>query len=222
MAMLTRLFNLLAIVSIGTLLAVGGIVGFLGQQGHLTGDRLQLIAEVVRGEHDDLLSEEVVEDPNAGIAEEPVHAAGRSAEALRAKVGAQRLLDAKLERTLNNVVAQKRLLDQAMQELLNREESFASAQERWKSQRDKLQSADEDAGFQEEVTTVQSLDAAMAKEHLTRKYDKSPADAVRLFRALPVSNRKRILAELTTPRELDLMHELLEQLSNAELAEFAP
>ena len=51
-----------------------------------------------------------------------------------------------------------------------------------------------------------------AKEHIVRTWEKNKADVVRLFMAIPSRKGKRIMAELKSPKELELLHELLEQL----------
>lgn len=222
--MLTKLFNLLAVVSIGTLLAIGGIAGYLVGGGQLTPDRMRWMFEVARGDHDEKLTPEEMVDPNAAAnaADETVILRERRTETLRDRIRAKHLLDAQVERALKNVVARQELLDQAMLELINKQETLASSREDWQKQRKRLLNADQEAGFKEELDTVTNLEAAQAKSHLVMKYSKDPAEAVRLLRAMPMNKRKRLLAELKTPQELQLMHELLEQLSNTELAEIAP
>jgi hypothetical protein len=222
--MLTKLFNLVAVVSIGTLLALGGIVGYLSGSGQITPQRWQWMLEVARGEHDEVLTPQEAADPNAPVQQEDeaIFLRDQRESNLRDRIRAKHLLDAQVERALKNVVARQELLDQAMQELLNKQDSFASSKEQWKDQRSKIMNADQEAGFKQELETVASLDSEQAKTHLVMKHATDPASAVRLLRALPVGKRKRILAELKTPQETKLMHELLEQLSNSELAEIAP
>jgi hypothetical protein len=98
-----------------------------------------------------------------------------------------------------------------MMELVTREENFTSRVDQWKLERAQLDAQDREEGFQQELEYVQNLAPDQAKEHLVRTWDKQPADAVRLMRALPVNKGKRILAELKTEAELEILHELLEQ-----------
>lgn len=222
--MLTKLFNLVAVVSIGTLLAIGGIGGYLVGGGQLTPERVRWMFEVARGDHDATLApdDDGVDDSATSAADEPVILREKRTTNLRDRIRAKHLLDAQVERAIKNVVAKQELLDQAMQELINKEEAFSSSKDQWQDQRKKIMNADLEAGFKQELETVSSLEATQAKSHLVMKHAKDPASAIRLLRAMPISKRKRVLAELKSPQEMKLMHELLEQLSNPELAEIAP
>ena len=222
--MLTKLFNLIAVMSIATLLAVGSLGGYLYGTGKVTPQHLRWMLEVARGDHDEQLAPEDATDPNAPVTaeQEQVLLREKRTETLRDRIRAKNLLDAQVERALKNVVARQELLDQAMQELINKQEALASSRDQWQKQRKQLINADQEAGFKDELDTVSNLEASQAKAHLLMKYDAEPAEAVRLLRAMPMAKRKRILAELKSPQELKLMHELLEQLSNTELADIAP
>ncbi|MBN2445925.1 MAG: hypothetical protein JXO22_04330 [Phycisphaerae bacterium] len=220
--MLGKLYGLLAVLSIATLLAGGGVTGYLAASGQLTPERMQLVGEVVRGEHDDLLVPE--EDaPTTQPALEPGAAIdARKLELLRDSLGIRQLADARLERILSDITARQSLLDQSVQDLIVRGEHLDDEKTRWGDERAKLRSADLDEGFKSELETIEKLSPKQAKEHLVRTWDENPADAVRIVHALPVSKRQRILDQLKTPEELDVLHELLERLRLMELDDTAP
>lgn len=228
--MLSRAYNALAIFSIATLLAGGGLVGYLGATGKLTQPRAQVVVETLRGEHDDLFApeEEAEEaapatDPNDPTnGEQPAVASARAAETLRERWQAQGLLSAALERELNDVIARQRLLDQATQELIEQGEAFETAQERWRKERERIAQRDLDEGFKRELEYVEGLQPDQAKEHLLRVWDKQPIDAVRIINGLPTSKGRRILDQFKSPQELEIMHELLERLRRLGLEESAP
>ena len=66
-----------------------------------------------------------------------------------------------------------------------------------------------DEGFEKELKLVSKLPAKQAKAHVMQKFAESPADAVRLLNTLPESSVKRILGQMKTPEELQIMHELV-------------
>jgi hypothetical protein len=218
---LSKLYNLVAVVAIGSLLALGGLGGYLAGAGHLNRERVTLLAAVVRGEHDDLLHPEP--EPEADVATEPEEASGvRAADALRTALLDKQLTDARLDRVLSDIAARQQLLDQAVQELVANTEVFESRKQEWVEQRQRMLAADQDAGFQRELEYVESLQPRQAKEHLVRTWQGSRADAIRLLRQMPVNKGRRVLEEFKTPEELDLMNELLEQLRMSDLEEIAP
>jgi hypothetical protein len=120
-------------------------------------------------------------------------------------------LNAQVEHQVDVMEHQQELLQAALMELVNSEEQFDSKVDRWQRERAQLDAQDREAGFQQELEYVQNLAPDQAKEHLVRTWEKHRADAVRLMRALPVNKGKRILAELKTEAELEILHELLEQ-----------
>ena len=208
---LSKLGWLLAVMCGATLLAGGGLAGFLVQAGHLTWPRYELIVQVLRGERDDLLVEEeetAANEPDP--LEEPVPE-GSSIEAIRERLSKERLLNAQVEHQVDVMEHQQQLLQAALMELVNSEEQFGAKVDRWQRERAQLDAQDREAGFRQELEYVQNLAPDQAKEHLIRTWEKHRADAVRLMRALPVNKGKRILAELKTEAELEILHELLEQ-----------
>lgn len=219
--MLSKFFSLFAITSIATLLSTGGLVGFLISQGHLNPDRANLIAEVLRGQHDELFAEEETEPDTPS--ETPLDGAitdGRSADAIRDTIAAKQLVDARLERAISNLVAQQRLVDSALNHLESESATFEQRVDDWQARRDKLTAADRAAGFKRELEYIEKLPPQMAKEHLIRTWKGSPDEAVRIVRALPVATGKKVLGEMTAPEELEIAHELLERLRLQEMEEF--
>ena len=78
--------------------------------------------------------------------------------------------------------------------------------------REKLQEEALDEGFKRELEYVGKLSPKQAKEHITRTWKKHPIDAVRLFMKLNTSKGKAVLEQFRTPEEIEIMHELLEQI----------
>jgi len=218
---MSKLLSAFGVIATATLLAAAGVLGFAFQTGRLNPDRMNLIVEVMRGEHDDLFAAEETDD-GAGDAADPVPTNKKSADALIEQFNARRLADAQLERAAANVAAMRQLLDAARADLVSAEEGFKQEKERWLAERRKLHEADKEEGFQREVTYMQNLPPMQAKSHLLQTWEKHPADAVRLIRAMPESKGKKVLSELKTEEELKVLHELLEQLRLIDVQEFAP
>jgi hypothetical protein len=209
--MLAKLYNGLAILAIATTLAVGAFVGLSFGSGRLTGERIETIAAVLRGEYDDAAGDAATTQPVER--DGAVRPSGtRSAEQVRQALVSGQLRRAALERAARDVAARQELLDHAMQHLLSRQEKFEQDRSAWTEQRRKETEALRDVGFQQELRLVGRLSPKLAKEHVIRSWQKHKADAVRLLRALNESKGQRILEQFKTPEEIDIMHQLLEQL----------
>lgn len=211
--MVGRIQNILAILSVSTLLALGGVAGVLYGQGRLNRERLGRIAAVLREDSaaPQVSPPSVVPPASQPASPEPQRAV-QSAEEIRQQRRDERLRRAALERAAQDLLAQKRLVDQALQELITREEAFAREQAAWVAQQRKLQEKMTDEGFRREVEYVSKLSPKQAKEHVLRAWAKNPADAVRLFNALKVTTGQQILAQFKSAEELNILHELLEQI----------
>ncbi len=70
-------------------------------------------------------------------------------------------------------------------------------------------------GVKQVQRTLQTLDAAQAKDQLLRIYDDKRIDeVVNIIQAMPTDKRKDILAEFATPEEADKLQEILSRISN--------
>jgi hypothetical protein len=211
---LAKLYHLLAMVSIAALFAGSGMVGYLAYAGRLSGATLEGVADALRGAA-----------PSAALAVEPptTQPAGSggadsgaaphpSAEALRDGRRAERLQRAVLEQAASDVGARQALLDQSLQNLLKIQEELAHEQKSFDQARSKQSAKGRDDGFAREVEYVAKLSPKLAKEHVLRTWKSTQADAVRLFMALQPAQGQRILEQFKTPEEIDVMHDLLEQI----------
>jgi hypothetical protein len=142
-----------------------------------------------------------------------------SAEEIRQQRRDEQLRRALSERAYRDLIAQRELLDRALQELVISEERFEAQKTAWQTALEQRRGAARDAGFDKELQYVAKLPPKQAKEHLVLKWKKHPADAVRLLAALPTSTGKRVLEQLKTPDEIQIMHELLEQLGQESIDE---
>lgn len=208
---MSKLYGLLSILSIATVLATGSFCAYLVFEGKLNGERVEKIAAVLRGELDMAAASQPTSAPASQPMEEETHVR-RSAEELKAHKREERLQRAILDRAAADTKAQRDLLNQALQELVQREEKLQSEKTAWDDQRKKMTEQAQDAGFEKELALVSKLPAKQAKEHLLLTWQQQKADAVRLLNALKPSTAQAILKELKTPEEAAVLHELLEQL----------
>ncbi len=215
--MIGKLFSTVGIVSTATLLACSAFVGYLVGTGRLNPARIEAIAAVIRGEP-------VARSPASHPQTQPAAGAGfepaphtqpaldHSAEdvaALRQREGLESL---RIERALADLEAQRRLLDQVMQNVITEQERLAKEKVAVTAQKKQTTAAALDEGFQKEMEYVAGLSPRQAKEHIIRVWRKQKADAVRLFMALDVGRGKRILEQFKTPEELEIQTDLLEQI----------
>lgn len=210
--MLAKLFNTVATLALATVLAGGGFIGYLFGTGKLNTARVELVADVLRGQLDEL------PDPHAVVTTQPTTQAAREApraptedevRELRKREHLERLAT---ERAVRDLEAQQRLLDQALQHVLQEQEKLALDKSEFAKQREKIKVAAHDEGFQKELELVSGLAPRQAKEHIVRLWEKQPADAVRLMNAMDEGRARRILEQFKTPAELSIQTDLLEQI----------
>lgn len=220
--MVSKLLTAIAIVSVATVLSVGGFTGFLVGSGRLNGPRVDLIASVLRGELDHWQpdAESATSQPAAASqpATEPVPA--ERGEMSDAK-GHTTLEMLRLDRERSDVDARRRLLDQVLKDVVVREEQLEKKQKDLTELKEKSTAAANDEGFQKELDYVSSLKPALAKEHLVRVWKQSKADAVRLMVNIDEGRGKRVLEQFKTPEEFQIMTDLLEQIRNQGVTAYA-
>ncbi|MFQ5804917.1 MAG: hypothetical protein ACE5I3_00540 [Phycisphaerae bacterium] len=220
--MLGKLYHALAVISIAVVLAGGALFGLLYGTGRLTPERVKTIARVLRGELDEVEQAEVAaagNQPSEGGEQGPRSA---SAEEIRQQRRDSQLRRALGERAYRDLISQRELLDQVLQHLITKQERFQEERATAKAALERRLGAALDDGFEKERQYVASIAPKQAKEHLVLKWKKHPADAVHLLNALPLSKGKRILEQLKTPEEIQIMHELLERLSKEKVDPLEP
>lgn len=207
---MAKIYNMLAMFAIATLLAGGGFAGYLAATGRITAQRWAQVAAVLRGELDQPVSQPTTQAVTSSAPEELPPPA--SAEQIRRQQVHEQIQRASLERAASDISARNALLNQALQDLIKTQEDFDKAKAAWVAQQKKISDAARDDGFKRELQYVEKLSPKMAKEHVLRTWKKQKADAVRLFAALAPAKGQRILEQFTAPDEIGIMHELLEQL----------
>ena len=214
--MLGKLYHTFAVVSIAILLAGGALLGVRYGTGKLTSEDVATIVQVLRGEPQPA-PEAAPPDDDGEDGGEPQMTRSASAEEIRRQRREDQLHRALVERSRRDLIAQQELLDRALQELIIREEELTEHRTAWEHELEQQRGAALDEGFEKEMQYTAKLPPKQAKAHLLLKWDQHPADAVRLLAALPTSTGRRILEQMKTPDEIQIMHELLERLSQEDV-----
>jgi len=209
---INRIFNIAAIFSIASLVAIGGFAGYLVAAGRVNAARLDKLAAVLRGELDGDHGAEASAEATSQPVATSRPASGQTLAELQRSQARDQVRRALLERAGADAEARQQLVDQALQELLALREEFERRKAAWEEERAKLTSELQDAGFQRELEYFGSLSPKLAKEHLLLTWQKHKADAVRLFMGLDPRKGKSILEQCKTDEEIKVMHELLEQI----------
>lgn len=212
--MLAKLFNAVAVLALAVVLAGGGFVGYLFGTGRLNPQRVERIVAVVRGELDELpeAGESAQTDAASGAEADVGPVTGRSSDEASARREREHFESLAIERGRADLLAQRRLLDQVMQQVVHEQEQLAEAKATLAKQQEQRTNALLDEGFRKELQYVSGLKPAQAKEHILRVWQRQKADAVRLFMRIEERQGKRILEQFRTPEELKTMTDLLEQI----------
>lgn len=208
--MLGKLYQLASIVSIATLLACGGFGAFLYGTGRVNAERTEQMAAILRGEEMAPVAPPTQPAEGDGAASGP--AGARAAEEVHEAQEFEHLQNLRIERAMADLAAQRELLEHATLALMQKQEQQDERQASLAAQREQLESAALEEGFQQELEYIGGLQPGQAKDHLVYVFQKHPEDAVRILRALDVGRGKRILAQMKSPEELQIMSQLLERL----------
>lgn len=209
--MFRKLYGFVATLALAAVLAGGGFAGYLRATGRLTGPRLEKTAAVLRGELDEAGAKTDTggTDVMPAAAEVPRAPTEEEVRQLRRREHLEML---EAERAARDLEAQRRLLDQALQHVMQEHERLVTERTEFTKQREKIKEVARDEGFQKELEIVVNLQPRQAKEHVLRTWQKQPADAIRLLNALDEATVKRIFDQFRTPEELKIQTDLLEQI----------
>jgi hypothetical protein len=229
--MLGKLVNSLGVFSLATLLSLGAFATYLVVAGRVNGQRLDLISAVLRGELDggpragdasatSADSQPSVADvqaaPGSPLVPSPELLRGAqvapSAEQAQARRRHETLEALRIERAMADLEARRRLLDQILQEVIRSQEALAAREKAFDERSKQYVAEADDQGFKKELEYFEQLKPTQAKEHLSRVWQTSRTDAIRLMLNIDQGRGKRILETFKTTQELQLMTELLEQI----------
>ena len=212
--MLSKLYNLLAVLSMAALLSLGSLVGYLVAFGKLDRTKAQQIVKLIRGDLEIPETQEQDQTQQAA-ASQPAAAGASSAEAIAQQRRLARLHRAALDRAQRDLAARRELLDQVLADLITRQEQFEREKDEWVKRQQALLAKARDEGFARELAYIAKLSPKLGKDHLMRTYREDPTTAVRILNALSPSVGQRILDQFRSPEELQVLHDLLARLREA-------
>lgn len=212
--MLGKLYNLLAVLSLAALLSLGSLVGYLVAFGKLDRIKAQQIVKLIRGDIEIPEEDQEAADQQSA-ASQPAATGAPSAEAIARQRRLARLHRAALDRAQRDLAARRELLDQVLADLITRQEQFQREKAEWVKRQEALRALARDEGFARELAYIAKLSPKLGKDHLLRTYRENPADAVRILNALNPSVGQRILDQFRSPEELEVLHDLLDRLREA-------
>ena len=162
--MIGKLWSAVAVLAVATLLASGGFVGYLFGVGRLNAARVQKIAAVLRGEADTPTPAKSAEGqtPVAGAESAATQPARPAGEEVQARSEREELVSLRLERAQADLEAQRHLLDQMLQHVVQEQERLKEERTAFTAQQKKLTHAALDEGFQKELEYVSGLKPAQA------------------------------------------------------------
>lgn len=217
---MSKLFNLLSIFSVATLLALAAVGVYLVAVGRLGPAEFDAISSILRGQLP--AAYVAAASPATSQPVEPaVPTSAPAADEARSNRNRERLSRLTLERAAADVAARQALLNQSLQQLITLQEDFERRKKQWTEQQQKLASSALDRGFQKELDYVSNLAPKIAKDHVIRTWKKQPADVVKLFTAIERGKGQKILEQFKSDDELTIVHELLEQLRLQNVNTFA-
>jgi hypothetical protein len=199
--------SLLIALSIGTTITLIVLLGMLWWKGALGDERVLDMLAALQG----------IKPPP------PESSSGLDPSAEQPSI--QDLLEARLRTSLDldlrESAIDKSLGDLRTLETLLRTES--SRLDDWKKSFDsrlaELQNAAADASLLEVQRTLEAIQPKQAKEQLmkvleepTSPRDNPLEDVVRIFKAMPLDKRRKILAEFKSPEEVEKLHDILRDL----------
>ncbi|MCH7700993.1 MAG: hypothetical protein IID37_04830 [Planctomycetes bacterium] len=192
MASLKKAYQLLALIAIAHLFALGGGLGYLVATGKLDSVRAAELVEVFRD------VDESEETPVEDSSEKPVAASGQSVESIE-----QQQIEE--EMTWRSSVRHQAELDQRQQamqlEMLSMErkrEQFERYRQQIIEQQDARKDVDQSRGFKKELELFSQMKAKQALGFLLAK---KPEDAAHLLLEMPGRSAKKIVESAKTPEE---------------------
>jgi hypothetical protein len=204
---LNWLGSLLLALSIGTTITLIVLLGMLWWKGVLADERIFDMLAALQGIKPPPPESASALDP---AAEQP---------------SIENLLEARLRASLD-LDLRESAIDKSLGDLRTLETALRTESSRlddWKKSFDQrlaeLQNAAADASLLEVQRTLEAIQPKQAKEQIMKVLEepKSPRDnpledVVRIFKAMPLDKRRKILAEFKSPEEVEKLHDILRDL----------
>lgn len=203
--MLKRLYQLVAIVAIGQLVVLMGLMAFGWASGRLDRQRIGQIAMVLRGEwpgQQAATSQPVTTAPAAAASEK-----------IRHDEELEEVLLRRLDRQRRQIEDLAALTDAARMKLLRDREAFEQEVARWERRRRAWEQQQHLDGFKRTLSYFESIDAKLAKQLLQQKKD---ADAAAVLAAISRRKGKAIVEECTSQQDQRWIGRILSLIEQAD------
>ena len=106
-------------------------------------------------------------------------------------------------------------LSTMLSELKTERDRFDNRLSAFRTELEEIRAGTQQKGIMEVQRTLQSLDAAQAKELLLMMYDDERIDdVVTIIQAMPTEKRKDIMAEFISPQESEKLYDILSRIAD--------
>ena len=120
-----------------------------------------------------------------------------------------------MEMRLNTQQKFRSELSVMLDELKNERDRFDARLSTFQNELEEIREGTQQKGLMEVQRTLQSLDAAQAKELLLMMYDDERIDdVVTIIQAMPTEKRKDIMTEFTNPQESEKLYDILSRIAD--------
>ena len=203
MAGIKKAYRLLALLALLHLLVVGAWLGYLVGTGRLTGERIEQIAGLLRGE---------LPTPQTAQAQEvaQVEAPAKSGEAIEREQIAEQIKRHMIDRRLAELEQQAATSQAALLKVTRQREAHQREKEELAAQRRQRAKQERSVGFRKDLDLLGSLKPKVAVDYLLGK---PPEDAAQMLLLMETRKAKRIIEAAKTATQKKKMAEIYQLLS---------
>lgn len=203
MAGIKKAYRLLALLALLHLLVVGAGLAYLVGTGRLTGERIEQVAGLLRGE---------LPIPQTAQAQEvaQVEAPAKSAEAIEREQIAEQIRRHMIDRRSAELDQQAATAQAALLKVTRQREAHQREKEEFAAQRRQRAKQERSEGFKKDLDLLGSLKPKVAIDYLLGK---SPADAAQMLLLMQTRKAKRIIEAAKTTAQKKKMAEIYQLLS---------
>jgi flagellar motility protein MotE (MotC chaperone) len=206
-----KIYHILALVAIIHLFAIAGLVGFLFAADKLNADRINQIAEVIRGEYPET-QPAVASQPAAGKKEKIPE---QSTKKIAYQQVRRRQAELLAERNRQELQYRFDLNQQVLYEASQKLEEIKKLKEELRQQREVFAHQSEQQGFEKMVKVLKGMQAKNARDLLIERKD---ADVVRIFMSLNSNVVTDIVNQCKQPKEIEWARRILTRMERQQAA----
>jgi len=208
--MIKRLYQAIAILSVGHMAALMGVAAFLFLSGRLTPRKLEAAAAALR-EYSP--AEQAAPPEPSPVARQTASApVGQTAEDVLARARQDReLFRQYAARELREIEDRTRLADLIRLEVIRQQEKLAADRQAFLQEQERIRQQAHLSGFAKELEALASVSPKKRKDVLMGKKD---ADALRLLMEMEARQVKQVIEACKTAEETAWIGRLLEQMHN--------